>query len=112
MKKEFVSSKKSDMKAKNKNLRSLDEFVEDQYGKPGTPKREKFERGFEVFKIGFLLEEARNSRGMTQEELAAKCGTNKSYISRIENDASDIKLSTLIKIIKTGLGGELKLVLK
>jgi transcriptional regulator with XRE-family HTH domain len=50
--------------------------------------------------------------GMTQEDLAAKCGTNKSYISRIENDASDIKLSTLIKIIKTGLGGELKLVLK
>ena len=100
------------MKTKNKNLRSLDEFVEDQYGKPGTPKREKFERGFEVFKIGFLLEQARNIRGMKQGELAAKYGTNKSYISRIENDASDIKLSTLIKIIKTGLGGELKLVLK
>jgi HTH-type transcriptional regulator/antitoxin HipB len=99
------------MKSKSKNIKSLNEFIEDQYGKTGTPKREKFERGFEVFKIGFLLEEARNSRGMTQEELAAKCGTNKSYISRIENDASDIKLSTLIKIIKTGLGGELKLVL-
>ena len=54
------------------------------------------------------MEEARNLRGMTQEELALKCGTNKSYISRIENDASDIKLSTLIKIIKTGLGGELR----
>ena len=100
------------MKIKNKNLTTLDEYVEDKYGKLGTPKREKFERGFEVFKIGFLLEEARNSRGMTQKELAAKCGTNKSYISRIENDASDIKLSTLIKIVKTGLGGELKLVLK
>ena len=100
------------MKTKNKNLRSLDEFVEDQYGKPGTPKRDKFERCFEVFKIGFLLEQARNIRGMKQGELAAKCGTNESYISRIENDASDIKLSTLIKIIKTGLGGELKLVLK
>ena len=99
------------MKSKSNNIKSLNEFIEDQYGKTGTPKREKFERGFEVFKIGFLLEEARNSRGMTQKELAAKCGTNKSYISRIENDASDIKLSTLIKIIKTGLGGELKLVL-
>ena len=99
------------MKTKNKNLISLDEFIENQYGKIGTPKREKFERGFEVFKIGFLLEEARNKRGMTQEELAAKCGTNKSYISRIENDASDIKLSTLIKIIREGLGGELRLVL-
>ena len=100
------------MKTKNKNLTSLDEFVEDKYGKLGSSKREIFERGFEVFKIGFLLEEARNSRGMTQKELAAKCGTNKSYISRIENDASDIKLSTLIKIVKTGLGGELILVLK
>jgi DNA-binding XRE family transcriptional regulator len=99
------------MKTKNNKLTSLDEYIEVKYGKPGTPKRDKFERGFEVFKIGFLLEQARNSRGMTQGELAAKCGTNKSYISRIENDASDIKLSTLIKIIKTGLGGELKLVL-
>ena len=100
------------MKTKNKNLTSLNEFIEIKYGTPGSLKREKFERGFELFKIGFLLEEARKSRGMTQEELAAKCGTNKSYISRIENDASDIKLSTLIKIIKTGLGGELKLILK
>jgi DNA-binding XRE family transcriptional regulator len=100
------------MKTKNKAITSLNEFIEDNYGKIGTEKREKFERGFEVFKIGFLLEQARNSRGMTQAELAAKCGTNKSYISRIENDASDIKLSTLIKIIKTGLGGELKLILK
>jgi DNA-binding XRE family transcriptional regulator len=99
------------MKTKNKNLTPLSEFIDKQYGKRGTPKREKFERGFEVFKIGFLLEEARTSRGLTQEELAARCGTNKSYISRIENDASDIKLSTLIKIIKTGLGGELKLIL-
>jgi DNA-binding XRE family transcriptional regulator len=99
------------MKTKNNKLTSLDEYIEVKYGKPGTPKRDKFERGFEVFKIGFLLEQARNSRGMTQGELAAKCGTNKSYISRIENDASDIKLSTLIKIFKTGLGGELKLVL-
>ena len=97
---------------KMKNSKNLNEFIEDHYGKAGAPIREKFERGFEVFKIGFLLEEARNLRGMTQEELAQKCGTNKSYISRIENDASDIKLSTLIKIIKTGLGGELKLVLK
>jgi HTH-type transcriptional regulator / antitoxin HipB len=49
---------------------------------------------------------------MTQEELAEKCGTNKSYISRIENNASDIRLSTLIKIIQHGLGGQLKLTLE
>jgi DNA-binding XRE family transcriptional regulator len=100
------------MKKKNQNeLVDFDDYIDNKYGKRGNPKRENWERGFELFKIGFLLEEARNSRGMTQQELAAKCGTNKSYISRIENDASDIKLSTLIKIIRDGLGGELKLVL-
>ncbi len=46
---------------------------------------------------------------MTQEELLKKCGTNKAYISRIENDASDIRLSTLMRIINQGLGGHLKL---
>jgi len=50
--------------------------------------------------------------GMTQEELAEKCGTNKSYISRIENNASDIRLSTLMKIIQKGFGGQLKLTLQ
>ena len=60
----------------------------------------------------FRSEEARLKLGMTQEELAVKCGTNKSYISRIENNASDIRLSTLMKIIQTGLGGHLKLTLQ
>jgi transcriptional regulator with XRE-family HTH domain len=59
-----------------------------------------------------LLEEARLKLGMTQEELAKKSGTNKSYISRIENDASDIRLSTLMRIIQDGLGGQLKLSVK
>ena len=49
---------------------------------------------------------------MTQEELAKKCGTNKSYISRIENNSSDIRLSPLMKIIQQGLGGHLKLSLE
>lgn len=61
-----------------------------------------------MFRLGVLLEEARNKLGMTQEELAQKCGTNKSYISRIENNSSDIKLSTLMRIIQKGLGGHLK----
>ncbi|MBL0071545.1 MAG: helix-turn-helix transcriptional regulator [Bacteroidetes bacterium] len=47
--------------------------------------------------------------GLTQEQLAAKCGTTKTYISRIENDASDIRLSTLMRIITEGFGGRLRL---
>ncbi|OFX44771.1 MAG: transcriptional regulator [Bacteroidetes bacterium GWA2_30_7] len=101
------------MKMKNnKNITTLDEILDKKYGKPGAPKREKWEQEFESFRLGVLLEEARHKLGMTQEQLAEKCGTNKSYISRIENNSSDIRLSTLMKIIQQGLGGHLKLSLQ
>jgi len=96
-------------KKKNKNIKTLTELIDYKYGKRGNKKREQWEQGFEAFKLGVLLEEARLKLGMTQEELAKKSGTNKSYISRIENDASDIRLSTLMRIIQDGLGGQLKL---
>lgn len=99
------------MKTKN-NITTLDQILDNKYGKKGAPKREEWEQQFEAFRLGALLEEARTKLGMTQEELAEKCGTNKSYISRIENDASDIRLSTLMKIIQKGLGGHLKLTLQ
>lgn len=97
---------------KKKNITTLDEILDSKYGKPGLPKRENWEQEFETFGLGVLLEEARQKRGMTQDELADKCGTNKSYISRIENNASDIRLSTLMKIIRKGLGGHLTLSLE
>lgn len=95
-----------------KNITTLDEILDKKYGAKGNPKREEWEQQFEAFRLGALLEEARTKLGMTQEQLAQKCGTNKSYISRIENDASDIRLSTLMKIIHKGLGGHLKLTLQ
>jgi len=98
---------------KNKaNITTLDEILDKKYGKKGAVAREQWEQEFEAFRLGVLLEQARLKLGMTQEELAEKCGTNKSYISRIENNASDIRLSTLMKIIQTGLGGHLKLTLE
>lgn len=97
---------------KNKNIIDFDDFIDEKYGKRGTPKREEWEQGFEAFRLGVMIEEARLKLGMTQEELANKCGTNKSYISRIENNASDIRLSTLMKIIQKGLGAHLKLTLQ
>ena len=99
------------MKAKS-NITTLDQILDKKYGKKGQAKREQWEQQFEAFRLGALLEEARTKLGMTQEQLAEKCGTNKSYISRIENDASDIRLSTLMKIIQKGLGGHLKLTLQ
>ena len=99
-------------KVVKKNITTLDEMLDSKYGKKGAPKREKWEQEFEAFRLGALLEDARIKLGLTQEELAEKCGTNKSYISRIENDASDIRLSTLLKIIQKGFGGHLKLTLQ
>ena len=96
----------------NKDIITLDEILDNKYGGRGTAKREVWEQQFETFHLGILLEEARLKLGMTQEQLAEKCGTNKSYISRIENNSSDIWLSTLIKIIQQGLGGHLKLTLE
>ena len=97
------------MKKQNKNLTSFSDHLDQQYGKKGTPKRDQYEQGFEAFKIGVLIQEMREKRNMTQEQLAAKCGTTKSYISRIENNASDIRLSTLMRIVRDGLGGQIKL---
>ncbi|MBK7441302.1 MAG: helix-turn-helix transcriptional regulator [Bacteroidetes bacterium] len=100
------------MKKKNKNLTSLEEFKEKNYGKRGTKKREELEAGYENFKIGFLLLEARLEKGLTQEQLAAKSGTTKSYISKIENNIKEVRISTLQKIVETGLGGHLELSIK
>jgi len=91
------------------NLISLDQYIEQQYGKRGTSNREKFENGYENFKIGFLLQQARLEKGLTQEELAIKVGTSKSYISKIENNMKEVRISTLQKIIELGFGGQLEL---
>ena len=93
----------------NKNLTSFADHIDKQYGKRGTIKREEYEEGFEAFKLGVMLQELRKDQGMTQEQLAEKCGTTKTYISRIENDATDIRLSTLMRIIREGFGGHLRL---
>jgi HTH-type transcriptional regulator/antitoxin HipB len=95
---------------KNKNiLTSFTDHLDQEYGKIGTETREIYEQEFEAFKLGAMLQELRKEKGMTQEQLAQKCGTTKTYISRIENNASDIRLSTLMRIIQVGLGGHLNL---
>lgn len=93
----------------NKNITSFNSHLDENYGKPGTKSRDKFQEEFETFKIGILIQEARKRKHLTQQELADKAGTTKNYISRIENNASDIRLSTLMRIIREGLGGNLQL---
>lgn len=89
----------------DKNVKTLNQFIDEEYGKKGSPKRDKFEEGYETFKIGHLLQQARLQKGMAQEELAEKCGTNKGYISKIENNIKEVRISTLQKIVELVLGG-------
>lgn len=94
---------------KQNKLANWDDHLDIKYGKIGTPTREKYAEEFEAFKIGVLIPEARKKQHLTQEELALRIGTTKNYISRIENDASDIRSTTLMRIIREGLGGKLTL---
>jgi len=96
-------------KTTNNNLTSFEDHLDQQYGNRGTPERERFEEGFEAFKLGVMIQELRKESGLTQEQLAEKCGTTKTYISRIENNASDIRLSTLMRIFREGFGRQLRL---
>jgi DNA-binding XRE family transcriptional regulator len=93
----------------DKRITSFDDHLDEQYGKVGTETRDEFQEEFETFKIGVLIQEARKKQHLTQQQLAEKVGTTKNYISRIENNASDIRLSTLMRIIREGLGGSLRL---
>lgn len=96
-------------KLNDNRLTSWDNHLDKKYGDIGTSTRDKYEEEFEAFKIGVLIQEARKKQHLTQAQLAEKVGTTKNYISRIENNASDIRLSTLMRIIREGLGGHLKL---
>ena len=92
---------------KTNNKMTLDEFKNKHYGVKGTKSREELDNGYENFKLGSLLHEARLEKGLTQAQLAEKVGTTKSYISKIENNRKEVRLSTLQKIVHLGLGGQL-----
>ncbi len=98
--------------SKNKNLITLEEFKEINYGTRGTKERDELESGYEAFKIGALIHDTRLELGMTQEQLAEKVGTTKSYISKIENNIKEVRISTLQKIVELGFGGSLELIIK
>lgn len=96
------------MTARNK-LKSLERFIDEKIGKEGTRQREEFENDYDSFKLGVLIQQARERKGLTQEQLAELAGTNKSYISKLERNLKDIRFSTLQRIINEGLGGEMNI---
>ncbi|MCG8685694.1 MAG: helix-turn-helix domain-containing protein [Desulfobacterales bacterium] len=94
-----------------RDAKNFDELLDIKYGKLGIEKRDKFEVKAKAFVIGEMIKEARKEAHMTQEALAAKTGTKKSYISRLENGKIDIQISTLFKIFEEGLGRKVGLTL-
>lgn len=94
---------------KKTNITTHSELVDKHFGKKGTASRAEYDKGFEYFKLGVMIKIARLEKGLTQEELADKCGTTKSYISKIENNIKEVRISTLERIVEIGLGGQLQL---
>lgn len=90
------------------NCTSLEEILDIEYGERGSETRERFETEAEAFCLAECLKEQRRLAGLTQEQLAAKIGTKKSYISKIENGHADVQLSTLFRIFG-GLGKRISL---
>ena len=96
-------------KNKNKDISTWSEIKDRVYGKEGTERRDNLDREVESFRIGLLLKKARESRNMTQEELGQLIDKKRTYISRVENNGSNITLSTLFDIVEKGLGGKVKI---
>ena len=92
-----------------RNAKTFDELLDIKYGKVGSSVRDEYEAKANYFVISEMLKEARKDAHITQEQLADKIGTKKSYISRLENGKVDIQLSTLFKIFEIGLGRKILL---
>lgn len=107
IKKEYMIEIMEDINMKN--LTDFEILLIEKYGEKGTPVRDKYEADSLAFRLGVMLKEARKQVNITQEQLAEKTGTKKSYISRIEKGKSDIQISTYYKLIEIGLGKHLNI---
>lgn len=94
---------------KMKNITDFEDILKEKYGEKGTATRDKYDADSLAFRLGVMLKEARKSAMITQDELAKRTGTKKSYISRIERGKSDIQISTYYKLIEKGLGKHLNI---
>lgn len=92
-----------------RNAKNFDELLDIKYGNIGTKKRDDYEKKAQHFVFSEMLKEARREANMTQEQLAEKTGTKKSYISKLENGKGNIQLSTLIRIFEKGLNRKIGL---
>lgn len=91
------------------DVKSLSELEDEFIGKKGTPARDEYERKLADLMIGYQLKNARIKLDLTQEQLAEKVNKKRAFISRIENDGSNLTIKTLRDIVERGLGGKLNI---
>jgi DNA-binding XRE family transcriptional regulator len=97
-------------KKENKTLTSTWSEIKDEFfGKRGTKRRDELERNVEAFRVGLLLKKIREEKKLTQAELGEKIHKKREYISRIENNPSNLTLKTLYEIVEKGLGGRIRI---
>ena len=99
------------MKTKTNKMetKSWKDIKDSVYGTKGTERRDELERDFESFKIGLLLRKAREEKNLTQEQLGQLVDKKRTYISRVENNGSNLTLKTLFDIVEKGLGGKVNI---
>ncbi|QMU63491.1 MAG: helix-turn-helix domain-containing protein [Flavobacteriaceae bacterium] len=90
-------------------IKSWKDIKDGVYGKRGTERRDQLDRDFESFKIGILLRKAREEKNLTQEQLGELVDKKRTYISRVENNGSNLTLKTLYNIVEKGLGGKVNI---
>jgi len=89
--------------------KSWKDIKDSVYGNKGTKRRDELQRDFESFKIGLLLRKAREKKNLTQEQLGELVNKKRTYISRVENNGSNLTLKTLFDIVEKGLGGKVNI---
>ncbi len=83
----------------SKDIYNVDEWLDEKFGKPGTPERDEFRKEAYAFCVGQMISEARKQEKVSQSELAKRVGTNKSYISKIENGLIEPGVGLFLRII-------------
>ncbi|KIA90261.1 helix-turn-helix domain-containing protein [Kaistella jeonii] len=89
--------------------KSWTKIKDEVYGKTGTERRDELDRDFASFKIGLQLRKAREEKRLTQTELGNLVDKKREYISKIENNGSNLTLKTLFDIVEKGLGGKVNI---
>jgi DNA-binding XRE family transcriptional regulator len=94
---------------KTSSIKTWKKIKDEVYGKKGTSRRDSLERDAKSFSIGLQLRNAREQKKLTQDELGTLINKKRTFISRIENDGSNLTLKTLYDIVEKGLGGKVEI---